>query len=90
MKRTQTGPFREEVDLHRLTVDEAIPKLADFLYSAFQVGCRRVWVVHGKGSGILRREVDRYLSKHPLVRSYRMADSQHGGVGATQVELSDH
>lgn len=83
------GHFKEEIDLHRLTVDEAIPKLADFLYNAFQAGCHRVWVVHGKGSGILRREVDRYLLKHPLVRSHQVADSQHGGVGATQVELSD-
>ena len=89
MSNSSTEPFREELDLHRLTVDEAIPRLDDFLHSAFQAGYYRVWVVHGKGSGILRQAVGRYLSKHPLVRSYRSADSQHGGVGATQVELSD-
>jgi len=49
---------REEIDLHRLTVDEAIPKLDDFLHTAFQAGLYQVWVIHGKGSGILRREVD--------------------------------
>ena len=89
MKNSRTEPFKEELDLHRLTVDEAIPRLDEFLHTAFRAGYYRVWVVHGKGSGILRQAVGRYLSKHPLVRSYRSADSQHGGSGATQVELSD-
>ena len=83
------SPIGEEFDLHRLTVDEAIPKLDDFLYTAFQAGLYRVWVIHGKGSGILRREVGRYLSDHPLVRFHGPADRYHGGIGATQVELSE-
>ena len=79
----------DEIDLHSLTVDEAIPKLEEFLYKAYQAGRFRVWVVHGKGTGILRQEMRRYLSKHPLVRAHRSADPQRGGAGATQVELSD-
>lgn len=82
-------PIEEEIDLHRLTVDEALPKLDDFLYAAFQSGLCRVLVVHGKGSGVLRQEVSRYLSKHPLVKAHRLADRYHGGIGATQVELSE-
>lgn len=83
-------PVTEEIDLHRLTVDEAIPKLDNFLHEAFRAGLYRVWVIHGKGSGILRQEVGRYLSKHPLVRAYQLADRYHGGIGATQVELSEY
>jgi DNA mismatch repair protein MutS2 len=79
----------EELDLHRLTVDEALPQLEEFLNTAFRAGLRRVWLVHGKGTGVLRREVGRYLSGHPLVKSHGPADSRHGGIGATQVELSD-
>ncbi len=82
-------PIGEELDLHRLTVDEALPKLDEFLHAAYQAGLYRVRVVHGKGTGILRREVGRYLAKHPLVRSYGPADHHHGGIGATQVELSE-
>jgi DNA-nicking Smr family endonuclease len=82
-------PIEEEIDLHRLTVDEALPKLDDFLYAAFRSGLYRVLVVHGKGSGVLRQEVGHYLSKHPLVRAHRLADRYHGGIGATQVELSE-
>lgn len=59
-------PTQEEVDLHCLTVVEALPKLDQFLHTAFQAGLYRVWVVHGKGTGILRQEVGRYLSGHPL------------------------
>ncbi|MFC1995591.1 Smr/MutS family protein [Chloroflexota bacterium] len=82
-------PIGEEIDLHRLTVDEALPKLDEFLHTAYQAGLYRVRVVHGKGTGILRLEVGRYLANHPLVISYGSADRYHGGMGATQVELSE-
>ena len=87
--KTKREPVGDAIDLHGLTVDEAIPKLEDFLYRAFQVGHHRVWVVHGKGTGILRQEMRRYLSKHSLVKAQRPADPQRGGTGATQVDLSD-
>ncbi|MEE8470100.1 MAG: Smr/MutS family protein [Dehalococcoidia bacterium] len=77
------------MDLHRLTVEDAIPALEEFLYATYQSGLRRVWVVHGKGTGVLRREVRRYLDGHPLVKSHGPADSSHGGIGATRVELSE-
>ncbi|HEY90352.1 MAG TPA: Smr/MutS family protein [Dehalococcoidia bacterium] len=79
----------EELDLHRHTVDEAIPKLDTFLHNAFRAGLYRVWIIHGKGTGVLRQEVGRYLTGHSLVRSFGPADRFHGGNGATQVELSD-
>jgi len=79
----------EELDLHRLTVDEALVALESYLDAAFRAGLRRVWVIHGKGTGALRREVRRCLSSHPLVKGYSAADRYHGGAGVTQVELSD-
>ncbi len=87
--QSRAGTPSDEIDLHGLTVDEALPKLDSFLHSAFRAGYYQVRIIHGKGSGILRREVDRYLSNHPLVRSHRLADRYHGGDGATQVDLSD-
>ena len=82
-------PMEEEFDLHSLTVDEALTKLDELLYAAYQAGLYRVWVVHGKGTGILRQEVGRFLANHPLVKSYGLADRYHGGIGATQVELRE-
>ena len=82
-------PIGEELDLHRLTVDEALPKLDEFLHATYQAGLYRVWVVHGKGTGVLRREVGGYLTNHPLVSSHAPADCKHGGIGTTQVELRE-
>jgi len=82
-------PLGQELDLHRMTVAEALPRLDQFLNDAFQAGLYRIWVVHGKGTGVLRQEVGRYLADHPLVKSYGLADKYHGGVGVTEVELSD-
>lgn len=84
MKRTS-----DEIDLHGLTIDEALPLVDKFLYQSFKAGLYRVWVIHGKGTGTLRSEVRRYLSGHPLVRHCSTADGNHGGVGATQVEIAD-
>jgi DNA mismatch repair protein MutS2 len=56
------NPIKEEIDLHGLTVDEAITKIDRFIHTAFQRGLYFVWIIHGKGSGKLRQEVGRYLS----------------------------
>jgi DNA-nicking Smr family endonuclease len=78
-----------ELDLHRMTVDEALPKTDEFLNYTYRLGLHNVRIIHGKGSGILRQEILRYLSTHPLVKSYHQADKYNGGYGATEVELSD-
>ncbi|MFC2032278.1 Smr/MutS family protein [Chloroflexota bacterium] len=79
----------DELDLHGLTIGEAIPLVDSFLYKSFQARRHRIWVIHGKGSGTLRDAVRRYVSKHTLVRTCSTADGSRGGNGATQVELID-
>ena len=81
--------YDDEIDLHRLTVDQALPRLDEFIYDAYQRGLTEVIVVHGKGTGVLKEEVRRYLSGHVLVRTYRVAPSERGGAGATRVMLRD-
>ena len=89
-KKQPTGsiPPVNEVHLRRLTVDEALPKLDQYLYDAFMTGLYQVRVVHGKGTGTLRRIVREELAKHPLVKSYRPGEYGEGGAGVTIVELS--
>jgi len=77
-----------ELDLHARTVEEAIPLVEEFLNDAYARGWQRVRIVHGKGTGTLRLEVDRYLSRSSLVARHGPADRFHGGSGATEVELS--
>jgi DNA mismatch repair protein MutS2 len=78
-----------ELDLHRLTVEEALPKLDDFIYSAFTAGFSEVCINHGRGSGTLRLAVQRELKKNSMVKSFRAGDRWEGGIGVTIVELSD-
>jgi DNA-nicking Smr family endonuclease len=79
-----------ELDLHRMTVDEALPKIDDFLNDIYCAGLHYCVIVHGKGTGVLKQEVSRYLASHPLVKSFHQANSYSGGFGATEVELRDN
>ena len=81
-------PDINEVHLRRLTVDEALPKLDQYLNDAFMAGLCQVKVIHGKGTGTLRQVVHEQLRKHPLVKSYRLGDYGEGGAGVTIVELA--
>ncbi len=76
-----------ELDLHRLRVDEALPRLDLYLYEAYLAGISRVRVVHGKGTGTLRQVVRDWLPKHHLVKSFRPAEPEEGGGGVTVVDL---
>ena len=78
----------DELYLRHLTVDEALPKLDKYLDDAFMSGLYQVRVIHGKGTGTLRRIVREQLAKHPLVKSYRPGDYGEGGNGVTIVELA--
>jgi len=78
----------DELYLRRLTVDEALLKLNQYLNDAFMAGLYRVRVVHGKGTGTLRRVITEQLTSHPLVRSYRLGEYGEGGAGVTIVELA--
>jgi DNA mismatch repair protein MutS2 len=83
-----SGSSEAELDLHARTVEEAIPLVGNFLSDAYLRGCQHVRIIHGKGTGTLRLEVDRFLAHNSLVASRRPADRFHGGSGATEVELS--
>jgi len=76
-----------ELDLHALTVDEALPLIHGYLNDACLAGLKEVRIVHGKGTGALRQVVMRELKGHPLVKSYRTGSRYEGSTGATIVEL---
>jgi DNA mismatch repair protein MutS2 len=78
-----------ELLLRRLTAEEALYRLDQYLYDAFMAGLSSVRIVHGKGTGKLRHAVHESLARHPLVKSYRLGDYGEGGYGVTMVELTD-
>lgn len=76
-----------QIDLRGQTVDEALQQLERYLDEAAMAALPWVRIVHGKGTGKLRREVRRYLGNHPLVTSYEEAPQNEGGEGVTIAQL---
>jgi DNA mismatch repair protein MutS2 len=78
-----------ELDLRGLTVDEALLLIDQRLDEAARAGVAQLRIIHGKGTGTLRRAVREMLRRHALVRSQAPAESRAGGEGVTVVELAE-
>jgi len=76
-----------QTDLRGMTVDEALTVLGRYLDDASLAGLPWVRIIHGKGTGTLRREVRNFLNDHPLVSSYASAADRDGGNGVTVAKL---
>ncbi len=83
----RAGSVQPEVNLLGLRVHEALSRLAEFLDQAMLNRQSSVRVVHGFGSGALRRAVQDFLSHSPYCASYNEAPQNEGGGGATIVNL---
>lgn len=78
---------RGEVDLRGKTVDEAIHELEIYLDRAMITGYNEVYVIHGKGTMVLRKEIQEFLKKSKYVKEFRDANQNEGGIGCTVVSL---
>jgi len=79
----------KDLDLRGMTGEEAIPLVDKFIDDAILAGHHRADIIHGKGTGALRKKVTEFLSGHPRVKSFRLGEWNEGGTGATVVELVD-
>ncbi|MEX0683164.1 MAG: endonuclease MutS2 [Dehalococcoidia bacterium] len=77
-----------ELDLRGLSVDEALTLIDQRLDEAVRSGVRELRIIHGKGTGTLRRAVREMLRKHALVKAQAVAERRDGGDGVTVVELA--
>ena len=84
----RTGPLTE-LNVIGNTVDEALTRLEKFLHEAMTTDVRELRIVHGHGTGQLRRAVAGFLKDHPLVANFETAPQNQGGGGATIVELKE-
>jgi DNA-nicking Smr family endonuclease len=95
MRKLSRGKYavQAEIDLHGMTVDEARPRLADFIDYAVKRGLTCVRIVHGKGLGsghrgpVLKMAVNRWLRKWDSVLAFVSARQVDGGTGAVYVLL---
>ena len=79
--------IKPEINLLGLTVDEALARLDKYLDDACLSHLDQVRVVHGKGTGALRKGIHEYLKKQSYVKSYRLGEFGEGDSGVTIVEL---
>ncbi|MBI5835614.1 MAG: Smr/MutS family protein [Candidatus Eisenbacteria bacterium] len=76
-----------EVDLRGLTVAEAEERLEQALDDALLTGLHELRIIHGKGTGALRKRVDEMLRVSKLVRGHRLGNWNEGGAGVTVADL---
>ncbi len=84
---TQKRDVTDQLDLHGCTVEEGIALVDDYLDKAYLYGLSPVWLVHGHGTGKLRKAIREFLTNHPHVNRFGPASPQSGGEGATCVYL---
>ena len=95
LQRTGAGKIRmsksasvsTEINLLGKTVDEAIAELDKYLDDAYIAHLKSVRVVHGKGTGALRKGVHNYLKRQKHVASFRLGEFGEGDAGVTIVEF---
>jgi DNA mismatch repair protein MutS2 len=78
-----------ELNVIGCTVDQAIDRVSKFLDQALVTDQQQIRIVHGHGTGQLRKGLAAYLKEHPLVAKYYAAPREQGGDGATIVELKE-
>lgn len=80
-------PIDGVLDLHAFRAEEVKTLVPDYLEECRRRGIYDVRIIHGKGTGALRRTVHSLLARNPIVASFRTADLSGGGWGATEVVL---
>lgn len=83
-KATHIAP---EIMIRAMRVDEALPLVDKYVDDALVAGLSSVRIVHGKGTGTLRRVVWEFLESHPAVESFKLAEDPEGGAGVTVVKF---
>ncbi|OFI05773.1 endonuclease MutS2 [Clostridium acetireducens DSM 10703] len=75
------------LDLRGMDAEESIYALDKYLDEAYMAKLEEVTIIHGKGTGVLRKAVNERLKNHPQVKNYRLGEYGEGGTGVTIVRI---
>jgi DNA mismatch repair protein MutS2 len=78
-----------EIDLRGLLAEEAFDIVDKYLDNAYLAGLSQVSLIHGKGTGALRKKIGEFLGHHHRVEEYRLGEWDEGGSGVTIVKLKE-
>lgn len=87
IKKSKAQNISNRLSIRQLTVEEALEKLGRYIDDAVLAGISPVYIIHGKGEGILRKAVASFLKEHPMVESFRLGEYYEGGWGVTVAYL---
>lgn len=79
--------FKQDIDIRGFRGDEALQAVMYFIDDALLVGMSRVRILHGTGTGILKKLIREYLKSNPAVHSFQDEHVDFGGSGITVVDL---
>ena len=80
--------FKPEIDLRGARLQEALDEVMHYCDDAQMLGIHSVRIIHGKGTGVLREEIQKFLRTMPGVESVADEDIRHGGTGVTIVTFA--
>ncbi|MFQ5697216.1 MAG: Smr/MutS family protein [Myxococcota bacterium] len=80
-------PIGDEIDLHSFAPRDVVDVARSYLEAARARGLRHLRLIHGKGRGVQRAQLQRMLASHPHVEAWSDAPPERGGWGATLVTL---
>lgn len=89
LKMSKSYSVSTEINLLGMTVDEALSELDKYLDDAYLAHLPSVRIVHGKGTGALRKAVQGYLRKNRTIKSFRLGEFGEGDAGVTIAEFKD-
>ncbi|CAJ1198528.1 endonuclease MutS2 [Companilactobacillus paralimentarius] len=87
VRRTRSTGLSSKLDLRGERYEEAMSDLDQYIDAALLAGYNQVTIVHGFGTGVIRKGVTNYLQRNPRVKSFGYAPASSGGSGATIVDL---
>ena len=78
-----------EIDLRGMATDEAILELDKYIDEAVLAGIGTITIIHGKGTGVLRKNIQAHLRHHKNIKTFRIGMFGEGENGVTIAEISD-
>lgn len=87
VKKASTSNVKPELDLRGERYEDAVQQLEKYIDDALMQGYPRVTIIHGKGTGALRKGVEQFIRSTPAIKHHRLGAQGEGGSGVTVLEL---
>ncbi len=85
--KSKSSTVKNEIDLRGKTLDEALLDLDKYIDDIFISRLQEAYIIHGKGTGVLREGIQSYLKTHRHIKSFRNGKHGEGGDGVTVIEI---